>query len=44
VVFNIVAVWIMTLVFYLILQFSLLRRTLDFLGTIRRREVLTNES
>jgi len=42
VVFNIVAVWIMTLVFYLILQFSLLRRTLDFLGTIRKREVLTN--
>jgi hypothetical protein len=44
VVFNIVAVWIMTLVFYLILQFSLLRKTLDFFGTIRRREVITNES
>ena len=44
VVFNIMAVWIMTLVFYLILQFSLLRRTLDFFGTIRRREVLTNGS
>jgi hypothetical protein len=42
VVFNIVAVWIMTLVFYGFLQFSLLRRTLEFFGTIRRREVLSN--
>ncbi len=42
VVFNIVAVWIMTLVFYLFLQFSLLRRTLEFFGTIRRKEVITN--
>ena len=42
VLFNILAVWIMTLVFYLILQFSLLRRTLEFFGTIRRREVNTN--
>jgi hypothetical protein len=44
VVFNIAAIWIMTLVFYLILHFSLLRRILDFFGTIRRREILTHRS
>jgi len=44
VVFNIVAVWIMTLVFYLMLQFSLLKRTLDFFSTLRRREIISNGS
>jgi len=39
VVFNIVAIWIMSIVLYLVLQYSLLRRTLAFFGTIRRREV-----
>jgi energy-coupling factor transporter ATP-binding protein EcfA2 len=42
VVFNTVAIWIMTLVFYLFLQFSLLKKMLNFFGSIRRREVLSN--
>lgn len=42
VVFNIVAIWLMSLLFYLVLQYSLLRRVLEFFGNIRRREVLSN--
>ncbi len=42
VIFNIIAIWFMTLVLYLTLQFSLLRRTIEFFGTIRRREVHIN--
>ena len=44
VVFNIAAIWIMCLVLYGFLQFSLLRRSLEFFGTIRRREIHTNGS
>ncbi len=42
VVFNIVAIWIMTLVFYLALQYSLLRRTLAFFSPIKRRGLPSN--
>ena len=42
VLFNIVAIWLMTGVFYGMLQFSLLRRGLEFLGTLRRRKASVN--
>jgi ABC-type multidrug transport system ATPase subunit len=42
VVFNVAAIWIMTLVLYLILQYSGLRRILDCFGTLRRKEVVHN--
>jgi ABC-type multidrug transport system ATPase subunit len=42
VVFNIAAVWTMCLVFYGFLQFSLLRRTLEFFGAVRRRNIHAN--
>jgi ABC-type multidrug transport system ATPase subunit len=42
VTFDIVAIWIMTIGFYLILQFSLLKRTLDFFSSLKRKEVPPN--
>jgi hypothetical protein len=42
VAFDIVAIWIMTLVFYLILQFSWLKRTLEFFSTLRKKELHPN--
>ena len=36
-VFNVCALWLMTLVFYLALQFSLLRKAIEFGGTLQKR-------
>lgn len=37
-VFNILAIWFMTIVLYIMLRYSLLRKTIDFFGDLRRKE------
>ena len=37
-VFNILAIWIMSLILYLMLRFSILRRTIIFFGDLKRKE------
>ena len=37
-IFNVLVLWLMTLLLYLMLQFSWLQRTLDYFGALQRRK------